>query len=68
MSPKENFIKKMHHYFNVNYDDFTIKRIERWLDEYCEDIDEQRIVSKQKLVQVQKNKKNDKELLKPKYQ
>jgi hypothetical protein len=66
MKPKENFIKKMHFFFNVEYNEFTTTRIERWLDEYTEEIDTLKLIAKEKLEQVQRNKKKKKSLLKSK--
>jgi hypothetical protein len=54
LSPKENFIKKLEAYFNEKYNDFTIERISRLLDEYSEDTE----------ITIKKIKKNDDDDLK----
>lgn len=54
MTSKENFIKKMQHFFNVTYNDFTISRIHRWLDEFSEENDMDKMKAKKKLEEVQR--------------
>ena len=49
LSPKENFINKLEAYFNEKYNDFTIERISRLLDEYSQDTE----------ITIKKIKKND---------
>ena len=39
LSPKENFIKKIESYLDEKFNDFTIQRISRLLDEYSEETD-----------------------------
>jgi len=49
LTPKENFIKKIEAYLDTKFNDFTIQRISRILDEYSADTD----------IVIKKKNKND---------
>ena len=49
MSPKYNFVRKLESYFNERYDEFTIQRIERFIKEYEEEVEDMRAQAQEKI-------------------